>query len=194
MKIKFAYFFSRITDPGYLYALLLLIAIWLSPLKLIDKLIWASVLESFILFIPLIIFFRLVKKGKLSDIDITNPKERNQLFYPVSILWLIALIITYLAKLPIIIYSLVIIGVLTVSIWSLITPFYKISAHLAGITSLVVYSYYVLDIATMIWFGPILICFVAWLRLVQKKHTLGQVIFGAIISFIISKAVIQYLF
>src|SRR3990167_5667873 len=142
--MSLAYVISRIFDPGIIFAFLMALTIWDSQLDLNSKIIWILVLELLLIVIPLFYLLWLVKTKKVPDIDITNKNERWKLFVPTTILWLISFILVIKYNLPVEIIMLVIFGLSTIFIWTLITPFYKISAHIAGAVSATIFIWIVL--------------------------------------------------
>lgn len=153
-----------------------------SPAQLI--LSFASVF-IFMLAVPFIMFLYLVKNKAISDIDITDRKERFSILIG-SLFSMICLlgILFYMQNIPLFKWELLLTVILFINF--LITLFWKISFHMAVniIGSIIV----------VLFFGPssvfvlATVPFVAWSRLILKKHTPAQLI----AAFLLNGALLLY--
>src|SRR3989339_978478 len=179
---RIAFIISRVFDPALLTAVLILFIVLLSPLNLQEKFIWIIIFEILDFIIPIGVFAYLHKTKQVSDIDITDRKERLPLFRLTTSLYGISFLLSLLFKLPqeIIITSFSAFVIMVV--WTIITPYWKISAHIAGITTCTLLIYFLTDLTWIRWVGPLLIILIAWSRYIQKKHTLKQLVGALILS------------
>ncbi|KKQ87234.1 MAG: Membrane-associated phospholipid phosphatase [Berkelbacteria bacterium GW2011_GWA2_38_9] len=182
---RIAFIISRVFDPALLTAVLILFIVLLSPLNLQEKFIWIIIFEILDFIIPIGVFAYLHKTKQVSDIDITDRKERLPLFRLTTSLYGISFFLSLLFKLPqeVIITSFS--AFVIMAVWTTITPYWKISAHIAGITTCTLLIYFLTDLTWIRWVGPLLIILIAWSRYIQKKHTLKQLVGALILSSIL---------
>lgn len=187
---KLAYIISRVFDPAILTAVLILLIVLLSPLESREKFIWIVIFEILNFVIPIGFFAYLHKTKQVSDIDITNRSERLPLFRLTTSLYGISFFLSLLFKLPqeIIITSFA--AFIIMGVWTVITPYWKISAHIAGITTCTFLIYFLTDLTWIRWIGPLLIILIAWSRYIQKKHTLKQLVGALILSSILVMGIV----
>lgn len=182
---RIAYIISRAYDPGIIFAILILISLSNSDLNLSEKIIWIFILEFLSFILPVAVFIYLLRTKKISDVDITNRRERQALFLITACFWLIVWLLTLIFNLPDQISLISLVGFLIVASWGLISPYFKISAHLAGATGFVLFCYLILKIDWMIWFGPLFILIISWSRYVLRKHTIFQMLAAIILTSLI---------
>lgn len=182
---KLAYIISRVFDPAFLTAALIVLIVLLSPLNSQQKLIWILIFETLDFVIPVCTFAYLHKIKQISDIDITNRAQRLPLFKLTTSVYGISFFLSLLFKLPqeIIITSFS--AFIIIGVWTMITPYWKISAHIAGITTCTLLIYFLTDLTWIRWVGPLLIILIAWSRYIQKKHTLKQLVGALVLSSIL---------
>jgi hypothetical protein len=129
---------------------------------------------------PYIILRLLIRKGKVSDRDVTLKKERR-IFFQLSIIPIaIALIFIYFVGVS---RSILVIetGVLFFFlIYYLVSPYLKISVHVGTLTYNIV-ALVLLVNRSFVWLFPLLII-QAWSRKQLGKHTYGQSLLGAVIG------------
>lgn len=188
---KIAFLISRIFDPAFLTALSVLFAIWLSDLSKQEKVTWLLIFECFAFIIPLIIFEYQRRKHIISDVDITDRFQRLPLFRSLTLLWAVSFYLAISFHLPVIILATIGSGFFIIAIWTIITYYWKISAHIGGATAFVILSYFVFKISWMVWAGPILILLIAWSRFILKKHTLKQIVGAFILASVIVFSVVK---
>lgn len=176
-----AYITSRIFDPAVtkiLTGIAFLMLVQVEPA-------WLATLLIGDLFIPLCYFTLSLRRGSISDIDITKRKERIPYYTVLAVCWTTTLFIIWqLGDIPPEILLMqawfAVFGILNVSI----TYFWKISGHMMAATGLVMWL-------SLLWspiFLLLLITFiplVAWSRLSMRKHTLAQVVAGTCLMIVI---------
>jgi len=142
---------------------------------------WLVTVSPFLIFVPLIFFAVSYKLGWVSDIDMTERKERP-LFLVVFVASLFVLSITlYLLKVPEKFFIYVFSGLIMTSIASIITLYWKISFHTA-ITGSVVTAILMLG-GLRFWPLFFLTPIVGWSRVILGKHSFWQVTGGTLLAF-----------
>ncbi len=152
---------------------------------------WMIAMAPFLIFAPLIFFIVSLKLGWISDIDLSNRKERPAFLAVFITTLLIANVVLYMFNVPekFLVYALS--GLVVTVTTAIITLFWKISYH-TTVTTSVVTAIVILGGLKFAWLF-LLIIPVAWSRVALKKHTFWQVVFGALVSFLITY-IIFYLF
>jgi membrane-associated phospholipid phosphatase len=148
-----------------------------------------SISLIFATIIPSIIAFLWVKYKKL-EIDMPRKEDR---FYP--LLWilssyLLGVIILYLISAPSITTILMVCYFTNTLAVLLISLFWKISIHSVGVAGPVAALIYVFGYVGLI--AIIIIPVVMWSRLYLRRHTLSQVITGALLGFILTTLQIYF--
>ena len=170
---------SHIFSPIIAWPIFLVIVLQYQPIQ-----VWVPVLV-FEFAIPLLLLPVFMKLKLVSDIEITNVKERRLFF--------IVLIISHMIATFLLWYygdatagGLRFLGLILEIVGTVITFFWKISAHLAANSFVIA--------VVMVLFGwqwwPVLLILpvVAWARVIRKKHTVMQTIAGGVLPFVIVMA------
>jgi membrane-associated phospholipid phosphatase len=134
--------------------------------------------------IPLMIFFFLRKSGRISDIDITDRTERNQLLNWVVVCNFVGGVLVWQTNPSAIFKNLYLFGALVLALAVLITNKFKISLHMVGLTVVLLFAMSVIPelVKPWVWF---IIIPVAWARIYLKKHTLVEIVAGIALPWII---------
>lgn len=174
-KAKIARIISEISNGFLTMILTPLLAIGFSSLNMKLRIIYSSTY----LLATILPYLILKKLGKASDYEFTNRKERPPYFITLSILFAILFLIlkTYgISTLTNVSLALFVVA----SIITAVTFFWKISGHMTYSTLLFMTLGYIFSpyYLLLFLFSP----FIAWSRIVLKKHTLGQVIAGTIVT------------
>lgn len=152
---------------------------------------WLITVSPFLIFIPLIFFAVSYKLGWISDIDLTERKERPA-FLVVFVASLLILSVTlYVIGVPQKFFVYAFSGLIMTTIASIITLYWKISFHTA-ITSSVITAILVLG-GLRFWPFVILLPVIGWSRVLLGKHSVYQVTGGALLAVFITY-VVFYLF
>lgn len=178
MKRNLAYFISRIFDPFFEIPLLLGLTVWFAhlnglSLRFLTTLIFVDAL------LPGLFFIHLLRKGEVSDWDISKRKERIQIYGFTLMSHLAGVLLsmfvghTHTAGILFVFWLL---GIF----FFLITLFWKISMH-AGVnaalaTFLTLSGGYKYVLTYLILFP------VGWARVYLKKHSLAQFVAGAVLA------------
>lgn len=145
---------------------------------------WIIALSPFLIFIPLLYFALSVKLKWITDIDLSNRKERPAFLLVYTISLAIADLVLYLLKVPEKFFVYILSTLVIAIVASLITLFWKISFHTAIFASIVT----AINILGGIHFWPLFLLLipVGIARVVLKRHTIAQVVGGALVSFLIT--------
>lgn len=197
---KVAKCISNVLQPIFLpfYALLYWWYVHPDTLPIGTAYTWAAVYITFSCFIPAFAHLVLYFTGKVGDFFISNRNKR----LPINLISLISLIagqliLQQMHAWPIdrvMFGSVIAVGVITV-----ITLFWKVSAHVASIsciiTSIFCFQFIVGDYS--VWLQVVMLVLagaVGWSRIQLKAHTLAQVLVGVLVgvlSMIIAFSVYQ---
>lgn len=179
---KFAKALSYIFD-GTIISIPILIIICL---VLVDNttraLGWAVLCLTFAMIIPYLYIRILIRKKVLDDLHISNKEDRIKPIIITIISNTVGFSILYILKAPLFLKAMFLIVIISTFIFGIITYFWKVSAHTAWITFMVI-TFNILFGKWMLFLLP-LIPMVGWARVKIKRHTVKQVISGSIISFI----------
>lgn len=145
--------------------------------------------------LPVLLVFKWIEgkrhHGQKIDIDIPERKDRNYPLLMVILSYFIGTVVLYTLNAPIITTILMFCYFSNTLIIFFINLYWKISIHAMGVAGPTTALIYV--------FGPIgaifgvIIPVVMWSRVYLKRHTIGQVITGALLGFILTILQIQYL-
>lgn len=144
----------------------------------------------FAAFLPTLIVFMWLKDKRI-DLDIPDRKERTYPLMVVITSYFIGAIALYALNAPAITTILMFCYFSNTVMVLLINLFWKISMHAVGVAVPTTVLIYV--------FGPIgsifalILPVVMWSRVYLKRHTIGQVITGALLGFVLTVLQIYYL-
>ena len=131
-------------------------------------------------FLPLVYILVLMRAGVVKDFHITERRQRIYLF-PVVLVCLVAVIVLLyrtegVSQLVLMMLSF---GLISCVVCALITIWFKISLHCAGLGWMIVGLYQAFGIEAFL-LGLAGLCLAAWSRLVLKEHTLTEVLAGSV--------------
>ena len=177
---KLAWVISRILDPGIVLSIMIVILIWQSRVDFKRGLLWSLLLLCLAVILPLLYVLYLMRKGEISDWDISNRRERYALLFFTIFCWLLSVIILVVFDGPKLLLASAVDGLAILSVYSLITISWKISIHSGAISCPVT--------ILIILFGPsflpliLLVLAMIWARYKMRKHNLLQLIGGALLT------------
>lgn len=148
---------------------------------------WVIAIAPFMIFFPLIFFVVSLKLGWISDIDLSNRQERPAFLGVFIAVLFAATAILYFLNVPQKLFVYALSGLLVTVATALITLFWKISYHTTVTTSIVT-AIIILGGMRFV-FLALLVPLVAWARVALKKHNLWQVVFGALVSCLLTYGV-----
>ncbi|MCL6473271.1 MAG: hypothetical protein K6T91_10770 [Firmicutes bacterium] len=187
---KVAKTISNIFNPYYLSAPFFLFVAITTTDNLMMALAYWLVSAVFFSFLPVWDIGRRVSKGLVTDPHINRREDRIRPFLFSLFCAVAGLVAVYLIGAPVemraISWSVVIMGVLI----TLITIFWKVSLHAAGITA----TAFILTVLYGLVALPVVVCVpvVFWARYVLNKHTPAQLGVGSVIAVTVSAGVFWY--
>lgn len=181
--------FSPILVPVYA----MIVAMWLTPLCFLPlkARLWATVAVAGITAVaPLAVIALLMRLGKVSDMSISNPRQRT-IPYVVSVICFVgAAAYLYFLHAEAWLVTFYLGAALVSAISLVITHWWKISAHTGGVGGLAAGIFWLaknglLMSAPLLWvcLAFAIVGLVAWSRLYLRRHTLMQVFAGAVMAF-----------
>ncbi len=173
---------SRIFDPIVVFSIAIIVAAVQSGMNGGALFYFFIVFGLLVVIPPAVLLLWAVKTKHISDVDVSNRSQRVRVLLVFG-LFLIADYFVIKSFGNIALETLFVLFILWFTGFFVITLFWKISGHLAGLT---------LVLGLLIqWYGSmmvpliILIPLVAWVRVVSKNHTIAQVVGGFLYSIIV---------
>jgi membrane-associated phospholipid phosphatase len=132
---------------------------------------------------PVAITLYFLRIGRVSDLDVTERKERILLLLIILAVGWVGVLITLLMH-PTERYSaMVLFSTVVFTIIGGMTFFEKVSLHASGITVLYIMANYLMEWRYWSFFGVIIL--VCWSRWYLKKHTVRQLILGVMVPVLV---------
>ena len=128
---------------------------------------------------PLVILFRMLYCGSVSDLDVTQRHERHIPFIAALFGSVAACACLYRLEAPALLLRFAVAHLAVMSLVLLITLYWKISVHSAGIAGVATFFSSAIGLP-LIAFAPILL--VSWSRVHLGRHTVGQVCAGGLVG------------
>ena len=138
---------------------------------------WALLCILFGMMIPFVYVFLLYRKNKIYDIHIPEKSKRIKPLLFTLLSYITGLVVLYLLKAPLFLKVIFILTIISATIYTIITFYWKISMHASYITFIVI-TFNILLGPWMLLLLP-LIPIVGWARVRAKRHTKSQVFIGA---------------
>jgi hypothetical protein len=187
MKEKLAHFFSLILHPSAVAIYLFASAFFHTQGELITKLLWASLAIFFSALVPALVVLGLLKLRLLSDADISNRAERARPYILITFFYFLgSFLLLYLPPRPInkVFGTLMSCYATVTLVGTIITYFWKISMHLAGLAGPLTAAIFFWKLPAV----PFLISLLplSWARLYLRKHNIWQVLAGIMMSSLIT--------
>jgi hypothetical protein len=181
VNVKWARFVSDVVSPPVVWGIFSIFLAARDATSVGQALLWASIYVLIVCIMPVLFIALRVKQGKITDIHMPLRRERYTPFIITFIGAAISLVLLLLVHSSRAMQLLSLATMLQVILMLVITLYWQISVHMIGISGAVV--------LTSLWFGALygiiispLIIIVAAARLTLKRHTLRQVIVGALVG------------
>lgn len=190
--------FSPLLAPTYATA----IALWFTMLRYLplNVKLWALGGILFITAItPALVIFILIRMGKVSNASISDKSQRTIPYCAAIVCYLGAGYFMHSMQAPGWLTAFFYGAAATSTLSLIITKWWKISAHTAGIAGVAAACYWLafhnLIAAPMLWLTVTIALTgaMAWSRLYLRHHTPAQVMAGALLSFIIEFLALTFL-
>ncbi|MHB1346232.1 MAG: hypothetical protein ACYCXK_01965 [Candidatus Humimicrobiaceae bacterium] len=144
--------------------------------------IWTSLCVLFGSIMPFVFVVFLYKKKIITDLHVPRREDRLKPLLVSNISYLLGYFVFFIFKAPVYLKAIFFTSFLTTVLLTIITSVWKISFHTSWITFTSI-SYYIFFGKWML-FLFLFVPLVAWARIKIKRHTIGQVIAGSLITFI----------
>ncbi len=133
--------------------------------------------------LPLAIALFFVYSRRVSDVDITERKERVSLLSIIVILQWLILFYVFIMPVTLLFKDVLLFSVLSFTAITVLTFFDKVSLHISGVTTLLVVVVQLLGWQCAISF--VLILIVAWARFYLGKHNMLQMLIGLLVPILL---------
>ncbi len=185
---RFARYVSIILSPSVVSLPVLLLVALYHQRNLLTALGYTALTILFLSVGPLLYIAIGVRKGYLSDMDVTRRSERLKPFLfglSSATLGLVMLIAT---NAPRNLQNIMLVTIVCGLIFMIITLWWKISIHASSLSGAVTFVVMLYGTQTLPLFS--LVILVGWSRVVLRRHTLGQVIAGSVLGAALTTAIL----
>jgi len=165
---------SYISIPAYFIVNFYMLKTWQ------EVLLWTSLCILFGSIIPYTFILFLYKKKKIKDLHVPNREDRIKPTLVTLVSYLLGFFMFFILKSPVYLKAIFFGSFLTTMVLTIITYFWKISFHTSWITFFCI-TYYIIFgnwALLLLLFIPL----VAWARVKIKRHSVGQVISGVVVT------------
>lgn len=179
---KFAWLITRTFDPVFEIPLAVGMSVWFlaDPSMRLQTLL---LIFLFYVLAPAIYFVVRIRKGKVSDWDITKKEERKAIYQFSIASHLLGILAVFLLGQIFLVKLLMVLWVVSV-VFMVVNIYWKISVH-AGVNAFLMVllnNFYGWKIFG--WLMVVLLL-VLWSRVYLRKHTITQVMAGALVAFVL---------
>jgi len=179
---KFAWLITRTFDPVFEIPLAVGMSVWFlaDPSMRLQTLL---LIFLFYVLAPAIYFVVRIRKGKVSDWDITKKEERKAIYQFSIASHLLGILAVFLLGQIFLVKLLMVLWVVSV-VFMVVNIYWKISVH-AGVNAFLMVllnNFYGWKIFG--WLMVVLLL-VLWSRVYLRKHSITQVMAGALVAFIL---------
>ena len=182
-----AFLISAIFSPYMTAAVFVVLASYKYATNMAQFLPWVLIFIFFATILPGLYILWLLEAGKIKDIHMADRHERKWPFLLAGISSIFGALLLFLLGTAHTVVAIAVTYAAIALIVALITLVWKISVHTAMFVSIIT--------ITVIIFGPVYAWFylilvpLAWSRIHRKRHTILQVVAGALLAFVITSAV-----
>ncbi|MFC2019369.1 phosphatidic acid phosphatase [Chloroflexota bacterium] len=180
MKQRAAKAISNIFSPYLIGTVLIVIASFESTASALDGLKWMLIMIALSVLPILLSSAYMVRSSQLDSLFANVRQQRVKVYVIASVLGAVGCIVLFLLKAPSLLQALFISGFLASIIFMGINFRWKISIHAAFVASLVIVPLLIYGLVALVLLA--LVPPVAWARMEQKRHSLAQLICGALLS------------
>jgi len=187
--VRIARYISNILSPVSTSLPSILLISFYRAASVVSALVYATITLFFLSIGPFLYIILGVRLGKLSDIDVSKRTQRLGPFIFGLISVCLGWFVLVLIHAPGILVTVLIITAVTGVIMMFTTLWWKISIHassLAGAATVLTVLYGAIMLPT---FG--LLILVGWSRVVLRRHTVVQVVAGALVSIAVSVVLLK---
>ncbi len=146
----------------------------------------------FATFLPTLLVIKLAQKGRVSDPDLPDHRERFIPYLLITALYAAGFVALYLLKAPRPLLGITACYIGVTIAGAFISLFWKISMHLAGVAGPVTALVYYLNPYWALLYALLFI--LGWARLYLRKHNLYQILAGSAFSALMTYAILRFWF
>ncbi|NJK80595.1 MAG: PAP2 family protein [Chloroflexaceae bacterium] len=181
--LEIAQHISRILHPMILGVMSFFLVGLFGTGQPVFGLLWALLGIALLIIPPTFFFIWRLRQGAYTDEDVSNRRQRHELYAFSALTLVVGLLVLSLLKAPIIFIELLICAMAMTIAAALINLFWKISVHALSISSFATLATILwLPLGLLSWIG---VMAVAWARIRTRNHTPLQVLAGAALSVIV---------
>jgi|SRR5579863_644351 len=188
LRVRFARFISNILAPSTISLPLVLLVSLYHAKSTTSAVLFACLTLFFLTLGPMVYILIGVRKGWLSDVDVSRRTERaGPFFFGITSVALGLILLRYVNA-PRNLETLLLITTISGVIMLIVTLWWKISIHassMAGAATMLTALYGAVMLPTFL-----LLILVSWSRVVLRRHTTAQVIAGSLLSIALSASII----
>ena len=181
-KVRTARIFSNFVSPPVIFAVLGL-ALSLKELPSIQGFLWAVLFGFWVSLAPILVVLYMMKIGRISDLHMSSTRERQIPYIASVVCAIIALALISFFDGPELLRCLALFSLIEVAALAIITRFWLISIHATSIVAAAIISGLVFGVWAAIALLPLIII-VCYVRIYLRRHTLTQVMAGALLGVI----------
>ena len=144
--------------------------------------LWVSVIATFVTILPIIAILLLVRISKVSNIHLHEKDERLLPLCIICISMVLGTIVLYKVGASWKIVWVCLAFIVNSIVFSVITPFWKISFHTSVATGCIIVLVILINVK-LLWL-LLVIPLITWARVYRKRHTFLQTLAGTILAII----------
>src|SRR6266571_3608512 len=186
--LRFARYVSIILSPSVVSLPLLLLIALFHQSNLQAAAGYTALTLIFLSVGPLLYITIGVRKGHLSDMDVTRRSERLKPFLFGLSSATVGLVTLMVTNAPRNLQNIVLVTIICGFIFMIITLWWKISIHASSLSGAVIFVIMLYGTVALPLFS--LVILVSWSRVVMRRHTLGQVIAGSVLGAALTTAIL----
>jgi len=174
---------SNILNPFLVSLVLILSLSFRATSSVLDALKWSLVLIALSIFPVYSVAIYMVRSGKLDGLFTSIRGQRTKIYLLAGVYASVGCVILLYFKAPLILVATAVAGLSAVVIFVSINLWWKISLHTAFIAAFV--AALVISYGWIAAVALVLVPLVGWSRVELKRHSLAQVVTGAILAALI---------
>jgi membrane-associated phospholipid phosphatase len=189
LRIRCAQCISNALAPITISLPLIVVVAFYHARNLFAALSYALITLFFVSLAPATYVLIGVRQGKISDLEVSNRKERAGPFLCGIMSTIVGLFILLLTNAPKNLETLLYITGVSGIVMTLTTLWWKISIHaatLAGAATVLTTLYGIVMLPTYL-----LVVLAGWSRVVLRRHTVAQVVVGSLVSIVLTAVILK---
>ncbi len=144
--------------------------------------LWVAVISTFVTILPILAILLLVRLSKVSNLHLHEKDERLLPLCITCISMVLGTIVLYKLEASQKIVWVCLAFIVNSIVFSVITPFWKISFHTSVTTGCIIVMVLLIDVK-LLWLF-LVIPPITWARVYRKRHTLLQTVAGTVLAVI----------